>query len=77
MCGVSNRQVRNLVQDLQAKGLISVEHRPGRGRGRKPNVYRLEMVNRQSVTACLEGQPETGNRKPTSGNAVPNSRRQP
>ena len=67
MCCVSDRQVRNLLQELQGRGLISVEHRPGQGGGRKSNVYRLEMGNRQPVSACLEEQPEPRFRNSVSG----------
>ena len=66
MCGVSERQVRNLLQELGSRGLISVQHRPGQGRGRKSNLYRLEMGNRQPVSACLERQPEIQFRSPIS-----------
>ena len=67
MCGISDRQVRSLLRELQARGLITVEHRPGQGRGRKSNVYRLELGNRQSASVCLEAQPEVGFRNPASG----------
>ena len=67
MCGISDRQVRSLLRELQARGLITVEHRPGQGRGRKSNVYRLELGNRQSASACPEDQAETSFRNPTSG----------
>ena len=67
MCGVSDRQVRNLLRELQGRGLIVVEHRPGQGGGRKPNVYRLEMGIRQPVSVCHEQQPETDLRNAISG----------
>jgi predicted ArsR family transcriptional regulator len=64
MRGVSDRQVRSLLLDLAARGLITVEHRPGQGRGRKSNVYRLEMGNRQPASASRGDQPEPGFRMP-------------
>jgi hypothetical protein len=67
MCGISDRQVRSLLRELQARGLITVEHRPGEGRGRKSNVYRLELGNRQSASACPKDQAETDFRNPASG----------
>ena len=41
MCGISERQVRNLLRELQVRGLITVEHRAGQGSGRRSNLYRL------------------------------------
>jgi len=67
MCGVSDRQVRSLLRDLAARGLITVEHRPGQGRGRKSNVYRLEMGNRQPASVSPDDQPEPSFRNPASG----------
>jgi len=67
MCGVSDRQVRNLLRELQGSGLITVEHRPGRGGGRKSNLYRLEMGNRQPDSDCPEGYLEAGFRNAGSG----------
>jgi len=66
-CGVSDRQVRNLLQELQGRGLISVEHRPGQGGGRKSNLYRLAMGNRQPDSYCPEGYLEAGFRNAGSG----------
>lgn len=60
LCGVSDRQVRNLLHELQGRGLIAIEHRPGQGGGRKSNVYRLQMGYRQPAAAGVEGQSEPG-----------------
>ncbi|QIT54104.1 helix-turn-helix domain-containing protein [Aquisalimonas sp. 2447] len=61
MCGISDRQVRNVLRDLEYRGLVETVHRPGTGRGRRSNVYRL---------VCA------GNRKPASGSEVPDAREQ-
>ena len=62
MCSVSDRQVRNLLQQLRGRGLITVENRPGQGGGRKSNLYRLAMGHRQPDSAYPEGHPEPGSR---------------
>lgn len=44
LCRVSVRQVRRVLTGLVEQGLITVEHRPGHGKGRLPNVYRLRFT---------------------------------
>ena len=67
MCSVSDRQVRNLLQQLRSRGLITVENRPGQGGGRKSNLYRLTMHNRKPDADCPVGNPESGSRNAASG----------
>ena len=67
MCSVSDRQVRNLLQQLRGRGLITVENRPGQGGGRKSNLYRLTMHNRKPDADCPVGNPEPGSRNAGSG----------
>jgi hypothetical protein len=80
LCSVSDRQVRNLLRELQARGLISVEHRAGQGDGRRSNRYRLAMGGRKPDSDCPERNPEAGFRNggsgcaPASGNPVPGNR---
>jgi hypothetical protein len=80
MCSVSERQVRNLLRELQLRGLISVEHRAGQGSGRRSNLYRLAMVERPPDPDCPEGYLEAGFRngasasEEASGNPVPGNR---
>lgn len=80
MCSVSERQVRNLLRELQVRGLITVEHRPGQGSGRKSNLYRLAMLDRRPDPDCPEGYLEAGFRNhdsgcdEASGNPVPGNR---
>jgi hypothetical protein len=80
MCSVSERQVRNLLRELQVRGLITVEHRPGQGSGRKSNLYRLAMIDRRPDPDCPEGYLEASLRNhdsgcdEASGNPVPGNR---
>lgn len=72
MCGLKERQVRNLLADLTSRGLIEIDSRPGDGHGRLTNIYRLNPAqlaldldggNRQPSTACGRG----GNRQSEGG----------
>jgi hypothetical protein len=80
MCDISERQVRNLLRELQRKGVITVEHRPGLGVGRKSNLYRLAMGHRAPDPDCPEGYLEADFRNDgsdcdeASGNPVPGNR---
>jgi predicted ArsR family transcriptional regulator len=67
MCGVTERQLRNLLHELRDRGLVTVEHRPGQGGGRKSNLYRLEMSNRKPDSDCPEGYLEAAFRNSVSG----------
>ena len=53
MCGVSDRQVRSLLRDLTARGLITVEHRPGQGRGRKSRGGRRPGCSKQTTKRAV------------------------
>lgn len=44
MCKLSVRQVRRVLTGLVEQGVIAVEHRPGHGKGRLPDVYRLRFT---------------------------------
>ena len=80
MCSISERQVRNLLRELQVRGLITVEHRAGQGAGRRSNLYRLAMGKRQRDSDCPEGYLEAAFRnggsgcERASGNPVPGNR---
>ena len=80
LCSISERQVRNLLRELQVRGLITVEHRAGQGAGRRSNLYRLAMGNRQRDSDCPEGYLEAAFRnggsgcERASGNPVPGNR---
>jgi hypothetical protein len=80
MCGISERQVRNLLRELQVRGLVKVEHRAGQGAGRRSNLYRLAMGKRQRDCDCPEGYLEAAFRnggsgcERASGNPVPGNR---
>ena len=80
MCGISDRQVRNILRDLEGRGLVETVHRPGAGRGRRSNVYRLACDgNRKQASGSdipdADGQTEPGFRKPTS--SCPEGNRKP
>lgn len=72
MCGVSDRQIRNVLRELEERGLIETLPRPGSGGGRRSNVYRLAMPADGSETAseapdATAQQPEMGFRQSVSG----------
>jgi len=72
MCGVSDRQVRSLLGDLAARGLITVEHRPGQEADASP----MSIAWRWATGSLLPLAPMT-NRNPASGTRLPDARGQP
>jgi len=67
MCGVSERQLRNVLRELERRGLIVIEHRAGQGEGRLSNAYRLAMRDRPTVS---ESSQAPGARMSDSGDDV-------
>lgn len=60
LCGVSVRQVRRVLAGLVEQGLIAIEHRPGHGKGRLPDVYRLRFTTGVDGGRDQEDRPERG-----------------
>ena len=78
MCGLKVRQLRNVLDDLTARGLIEIDHRGRAGGGRRTNSYRLAPM--QQTPDPRGGKPaifNTSNRQPSAdlggqtGNPVP------
>jgi|GEM_PF-5239878 len=67
MCSISERQLRNVLRELERRGLITIEHRAGQGEGRLSNVYRLAMSDRPPVSDSPQ---VPGARMPDSGDDV-------
>jgi hypothetical protein len=71
MCGISERQLRNVLRELERRGLIAIEHRLVRGDERRSNVYRLAMSEGPPVSesAKATGTPTQGHRNASTGQA--------
>ena len=68
MCGLKVRQTRNILGDLEARGLIETTPRPGDGKGRKTNLYRLIPEQGTLDLACQYPVDKSGgNRQCSSG----------
>jgi hypothetical protein len=62
MCGLSVRHLRRVCADLEGRGWIRIEHRPGTGAGRRTDLYQLQLEGRGSDTR----QPDMGGTQPDS-----------
>jgi predicted ArsR family transcriptional regulator len=65
MCGLSVRHLRRVCADLEARGLIGIEHRPGTGAGRQTDLYRLHLAGPDADP----GQPDIGATQPDTTTA--------
>lgn len=71
MRDISERQLRNLLRELERRGLIAIEHRPAQGGGRRSNVYHLAMSEGPPVSESPKatGTPTQGKRNASAGQA--------
>lgn len=70
-CGVTDRTIRTVIEQLKELGLLDVEYRQGEGLGRKTNVYTIRQP--EEFSGIGNRKSETGNRKSTAGNRKPTS----